>query len=143
VQARQVRRNRRIRLVPGSPLAAGTAYTVQLTGLRDVAGNGLAALVVTGFTTGAEPDFVSPAMVGVNPPKGAVDVALNTVVRLIFSEAPTMRHETRRDARSLVTFLAERRKPKDDAVKQRVDVARRERVHGHTSEHAPRRYGAW
>jgi hypothetical protein len=77
--------NRRIRLVPRVPLLPSTAHGVTITGLRDVAGNVLAAPVATTFTTGAGADLLDPAVVSTTPAANATGVARTVTVRVNFA----------------------------------------------------------
>ncbi|MCC6642626.1 MAG: Ig-like domain-containing protein, partial [Deltaproteobacteria bacterium] len=74
-------------LTPLAPLPAGDLCTVAIsTGVRDVAGNALAAPVVASFSV-RRPDTTPPAVVSVDPAAGATEVPLGAVVRIRFSEA--------------------------------------------------------
>jgi hypothetical protein len=69
---------------PSAPLASGTQYTATVTtGARDAAGNPMTAAKTWTFTTA---DVVAPTVTSVVPASGATGVALNTTVRVTFSE---------------------------------------------------------
>ena len=73
---------------PTSPLSFNTAYTANLsTGIKDLAGNGLAAAKTWSFTTAPVPDTTPPAVASTNPATGATSVALNATVSANFTEA--------------------------------------------------------
>ncbi len=76
--------NRRIRFVPSVPLVPSTAHSVTIGGLRDIAGNVLAAQVVANFTTGPGADLVNPGIAGTQPASNATGVALTAVVQVDF-----------------------------------------------------------
>ncbi len=78
--------NRRIRFTPVLPLSPLTEYTLTVGGLRDVAGNVMAAPVVVSFTTEAGADLVNPVVVGISPPEETVDVPVNSRVVVLLSE---------------------------------------------------------
>jgi uncharacterized delta-60 repeat protein len=71
---------------PAAPLTWGTAYTAVAAGLRDRAGNALAAPHAWTFTTAAEPDTTAPTVAGTFPPDGASLVAPGVVLAVTFSE---------------------------------------------------------
>lgn len=76
---------RTARLTPSAALAPGAAYAAHLgTGLRDVAGNPLAAQVDWPFTTAA--DTTPPTVTAVAPLNGATGVAADAAVTVTFSE---------------------------------------------------------
>ena len=79
--------DRRLRLVPSSPLVASAGHTLTLSGLRDRAGNALAAPLTVSFTTGPGADLVGPTVTGVNPVDGATGVARDIAPTVVFSEA--------------------------------------------------------
>jgi hypothetical protein len=73
---------------PTSPLAAGTAYTATITTkAKDVAGNGLAANSVWGFTTGPAPDTTVPTVSSTVPADSAINVAVSQTIAATFSKA--------------------------------------------------------
>jgi alpha-tubulin suppressor-like RCC1 family protein len=75
---------------PSSNLSTITTYTATVTtGARDLAGNGLAADRVWTFTTAAlaPADTTPPGVTSTSPADGATDIATNTVIVIVFSEA--------------------------------------------------------
>ncbi len=73
---------------PASNLAASTVYTATITaGVKDLAGNVLAANFVWSFTTGTTPDTTPPLVASTFPVDAATGVAVNTDVLATFSEA--------------------------------------------------------
>jgi large repetitive protein len=76
----------RLTFTPQGALATSTAYTLQLNGLCDLAGNAIANFA-TGFTTSgsAAPDNTGPT-VGVTPTNGSTNVPVTTTVRVNFNE---------------------------------------------------------
>jgi hypothetical protein len=72
---------------PASPLANSTAYTATLaTGIRDLAGNPLAAPYTWTFNTGAAADTTPPAVTGTAPGSGTTGVSTSAAVTATFSE---------------------------------------------------------
>jgi large repetitive protein len=78
--------NRRLTLRPKVPLAGQTLHTVNITGVRDLAGNVLASPVTSTFTTGSGADLLRPSVGGVTPQNGATAISLDAVVTIQFSE---------------------------------------------------------
>jgi len=78
--------NRTLTLTPTVPLAASTLYSLNITGVKDIAGNNLLTPVTTNFTTGPGADLIRPQITAINPTNGATGVATNTTVTLNFSE---------------------------------------------------------
>lgn len=73
--------------IPLTNLPVSTQCTATIsTGVKDVAGNAMAADFVWSFTTGAAPDVIRPTVTAVIPRAGAVSVATNTLVTASFSE---------------------------------------------------------
>ncbi len=73
---------------PTAALAAGTVFTATITtGVKDLAGNALAANFVWTFTTGATPDLTKPTLIAVSPVLGATGVPINQAVSATFSKA--------------------------------------------------------
>ena len=69
-----------------SPLANNTNYTATITtGVKDVAGNNMAANKVCAFTTIA--DTTPPTITSTTPTNNATGVAVTSVVTATFSEA--------------------------------------------------------
>lgn len=61
-------------------------YEVTVAGVRDLAGNPMAAPVVFSFTTGNVQDVTPPVIALSNPARSATDVAVNAPVIVIFNE---------------------------------------------------------
>jgi hypothetical protein len=78
--------NRTLTLTPTLLLSANTLFTVNVTGVKDLAGNSLSAAVTTSFTTGTGADLIRPTITLVDPGNGATGVPTNAVIRLQFSE---------------------------------------------------------
>jgi hypothetical protein len=73
---------------PTSALTASTGYTLTVTtGVKDAAGNALAAQATSAFTTTASADAVAPTVTTVSPTNGSSGVAVNSPVAVTFSEA--------------------------------------------------------
>jgi hypothetical protein len=75
-----------IQLVPLVPLAASTAYTINVTGVLDVTGNSQSAFSSVSFTTGTGTDLTRPTVVSTNPTNGETNVPDNTTCQVVFSE---------------------------------------------------------
>ena len=74
-------------LTPAGPLSNATNYTVNVTtGVKDASGNALAAQFNSTFTTAAAPDNIAPTIVSRSPANGVTSIAVDTVVRVTFSE---------------------------------------------------------
>jgi len=78
--------NRLLTLIPTVPLAANTIYSINIAGIRDLAGNTLATPVITTFTTGVQADLLGPTVATVTPANGATGVARNAIVEVHFNE---------------------------------------------------------
>jgi hypothetical protein len=75
-----------VTLTPLSPLATNATFTLTVTtGVRDVAGNPIAADRQFSFTT-SSPDTVAPTVIAIAPADHAVDVSLVTPIVVTFSE---------------------------------------------------------
>jgi len=73
--------------LPTAPLAASTAFTATVTtGVKDSAGNAMAAAYVWGFTTGAIADATPPTVTSTIPAAMATGVSTNQAVMATFSE---------------------------------------------------------
>ena len=73
--------------VPASNLAYNTVYTVTITtGVKDLAGNAMAAPYILSWTTGKDPDTTAPTVNSVIPTNLATGVAINSAITAIFSE---------------------------------------------------------
>ena len=78
-----------VSFVPTSPLQNDVVYTVSLTGgVRDIAGNALVAFSSTFRTSAAPPpaDIIPPTVLSSVPAHGTTNVAINTPIRINFSE---------------------------------------------------------
>ena len=76
------------RFDPASNLAASTTYTATVTtGVKDVAGNALAAPYAWSFTTGGSADATPPAVTSKSPAAGATGVILSVNCSAVFNEA--------------------------------------------------------
>jgi hypothetical protein len=74
--------------VPAANLAPNTVYTVTITtGVKDLAGNALAAPYILTWTTGTTLDTTAPRVIGSLHADGATNVPVNTKVGATFSEA--------------------------------------------------------
>ncbi len=73
-----------VQLVPATPLAAGTTYTMTIAGVTDPAGNAIAT-VNNSFTTGATYDIAAPSAISSDPP-GSSTVGINVVPKLVFNK---------------------------------------------------------
>lgn len=72
---------------PSSNLSNNTTYNVTLTtGIKDAAGNTMAANYTCSFTTGAQTDTTPPTVSSVNPADNATGTAVNAAVTATFSE---------------------------------------------------------
>lgn len=79
--------NTRVATFTPGGLANATNYTVTVsTGVKDAAGNQLATPFPSTFTTAAAPDLIAPTIVSRTPTNGATSIAVDTVVRVTFSE---------------------------------------------------------
>ena len=76
-------------LQPSSALAASTTYTARVNGVKDVAGNMLAAAYSWTFSTAAAPpvDSTPPTVIATSPADSAAGVSIATSVTATFSEA--------------------------------------------------------
>jgi hypothetical protein len=73
---------------PSAALTAGLVYTATVTsGVKDVAGNALAAPYVWSFTTGGGVDVTAPTVLSVVPVNAATTAPTTTKVTVTFSEA--------------------------------------------------------
>ena len=72
---------------PASNLAYSTTYTAAIgAGVKDAAGNAMAAAYTWTFTTGTAPDTTAPVVSSTSPADAATGVALNSSVNAVFSE---------------------------------------------------------
>jgi hypothetical protein len=79
--------NKGIQLLPLVPLANGTVYTINVTGVVDITGNAQSSFPSQSFTTGTGIDLVAPTVVSTNPANGQTSVPDNTTIKAVFSEA--------------------------------------------------------
>lgn len=77
--------NMDVSIVPHSPLADNTVFSLTVDGIEDGSGNSVVPQT-TQFTTGIGPDTVSPRVVQTSPVNGDTDVPVNTVVTLETNE---------------------------------------------------------
>jgi methionine-rich copper-binding protein CopC len=78
----------RVTLTPTGPLSNATNYTLTVgTGVKDLAGNSLAAQFTSTFTTIGVTDNTAPTIVSRTPAIGATGVATTTAVTVTFNEA--------------------------------------------------------
>jgi len=72
---------------PSSDLAYSMTYTATITtGVKDLAGNSMAADYTWSFTTGSAPDTTPPTISSISPTNGATGVATNAAITATFSE---------------------------------------------------------
>jgi hypothetical protein len=76
-------------LQPSAALVAGTSYSARINGVKDLAGNLLAAAYSWTFSTAAAPpaDTTPPTVIATSPANGATGVGVATSVTASFSEA--------------------------------------------------------
>ena len=72
---------------PTRPLQSNTNYNVQVRGIRDAAGNPMAAAFTSSFTTGSSLDQTAPQITSTNPVNGASNVPTNINVSVTFNKA--------------------------------------------------------
>jgi len=75
-----------VQLEPLVPLATGTTYTINVTGVVDITGNAQSPFSSVSFTTGTGFDLVQPTIVSTNPTSGQANVPDNTTCQVVFSE---------------------------------------------------------
>ncbi|WP_114327548.1 Ig-like domain-containing protein [Candidatus Colwellia aromaticivorans] len=95
-----------ILIVPHAPLKENTVHQLTLDGITDLVGNAITPQT-TEFTTGTQPDTVSPVLIRTNPFNGATNVAVNAVVNFEVNEAldPARFEHSGTVLRDNVTFL--------------------------------------
>jgi hypothetical protein len=76
-----------VQLLPLVPLAPGTVYTINVTGVMDITGNPQSSFPSQSFTTGSGIDLVAPAVVSTIPSNGQTSVPVGTSVQVVFNEA--------------------------------------------------------
>jgi hypothetical protein len=74
------------RFTPSAPLANGTNYTIQISGVKSGAGVSMSPGVATTFSTAAASDNTAPTVLQTDPADGASQVSLSSSVRVSFSE---------------------------------------------------------
>jgi hypothetical protein len=73
---------------PASALAINSTYTATITtGVKDLAGNGMASVFAWSFTSGAGSDTTAPTVSYTDPANAATEVAVNKKIAATFSEA--------------------------------------------------------
>lgn len=73
---------------PNTALSPNLVYTGTITtGVKNLTGSSLASNYVWTFTTAASPDLVAPTVTSTDPVNNATNVALNKVIKAVFSEA--------------------------------------------------------
>jgi methionine-rich copper-binding protein CopC len=76
---------RTVTYVPPSALVAGRTYSVNASGVTDLAGNVSGAVSIY-FSTASASDLTPPHVVATNPAAGATGVPLNARIRIAFDE---------------------------------------------------------
>ena len=76
-----------IQLRPLVPLATGTVYTINVTGVIDITGNTQSSFPSQSFTTGTGTDLTTGTVVSTNPTNGQTNVPVATTVQVVFSKA--------------------------------------------------------
>ncbi|KMT65209.1 Ig-like domain-containing protein [Catenovulum maritimum] len=71
---------------PTEILADNSSYTVEVSGVRDEAGNPLAATFTSTFTTGNCVDEDRPSLIDISPVNGSSNIPVNAVITAILSE---------------------------------------------------------
>src|SRR5690606_20189971 len=77
---------RELLFTPSDLMLDYTPYVVQIEGVRDLAGNPLAAPFEFEFTTGNTIDTTKPRVAGLTPAHNSVDVPVNSLLSLMMSE---------------------------------------------------------
>jgi hypothetical protein len=78
--------NQGIQLLPLTPLAPNTTYTINVTGVLDITGNAQTSFPSQSFTTGSGVDLIPPTVVSTNPVNFATLVPVTTTIQVVFSE---------------------------------------------------------
>jgi hypothetical protein len=76
-----------IQLRPSVPLATGTVYTINVTGVKDITGNTQSSFPSQSFTTGTGTDLVTPTVVSTYPTSGQTNIPVNAAMQAVFSKA--------------------------------------------------------
>jgi hypothetical protein len=79
--------NKGIQLLPKVPLANGTVYTINVTGVVDITGNAQSSFPSQSFTTGTGTDLTAPTVMSTNPTNGIANVPDTATIQVVFSEA--------------------------------------------------------
>jgi hypothetical protein len=79
--------NRTLTLTPSRLLSANRLHTISVAGVRDTAGNLIAATVTTTFTTRSGIDGIRPAIASFTPAANTTNVPVSTQARVTFTEA--------------------------------------------------------
>ena len=79
--------NQTIALIPVSPLASNTQYTINVAGIQDFSGNILASPVTSTFTTGSTSDLKTPKVASTIPTSSATSVSTTSPIQVHFSKA--------------------------------------------------------
>jgi methionine-rich copper-binding protein CopC len=78
----------RAKFDPNTDLAYNATYTATITtGVKDLAGNAMAANKTWSFTTAPKPDTTAPTVTSTRPADSTTNVALNASISATFSEA--------------------------------------------------------
>jgi hypothetical protein len=75
-----------IQLRPLVPLATGTVYTINVTGVLDITGNAQSSFPSQSFTTGTGIDLVTPTVVSTYPTSSQTNVPVNAALQAVFSQ---------------------------------------------------------
>jgi hypothetical protein len=76
-----------VQLLPLTPLASNTTYTINITGVLDITGNAQSSFPSQSFTTGSGLDLIPPTFVSINPTLNAMNIPVTTTIQVVFSEA--------------------------------------------------------
>jgi hypothetical protein len=73
---------------PSAPLTSNTGYTATITvGVKDIAGNAMAADSTWSFTTKDAPDTTPPMVSSTIPSNGTAGISISTPITVVFNEA--------------------------------------------------------
>ncbi len=79
--------NRTVSVFPNLLLSPNTTYTVSVTGVKDLSGNLMTAVVTYSFTSGDAVDLVAPTVVSTSPVSSATGVSRSVTPTITLSEA--------------------------------------------------------
>jgi large repetitive protein len=79
--------DRGVQLRPLVPLATGTTYTINVTGVLDVTGNAQSSFASQSFITGTGSDLVTPTVNSTYPTSGQTLVPVNATLQAVFRQA--------------------------------------------------------